>query len=173
VRIAPGDTAVTPLDFVSYPWSHSLAMSVAWAAAIGLLSLAWPGDRNRGAVLALCFLSHWVLDALTHRPDLPLAPGSEVRVGLGLWRSVPATVIVETLMYIAGVGIYLASTRARDAVGRWGLAALVLVLPVIYAANVAGPPPPSVRAIEWAGIAGTVLFWSWAAWVDRHREAVA
>jgi membrane-bound metal-dependent hydrolase YbcI (DUF457 family) len=177
VRIAPGDTAVTPLDFVSYPWSHSLAMAGLWAAVIGLLALVWPdaaGERKRrGIVLAICFASHWALDALTHRPDLPLLPGGSARVGLGLWRSVPATVVVEVLMYAAGLAVYLGATRACDRAGRWGLAALALVLPLVYVGTIAGPPPPSVGAIAAVMIVGIGLFWVWAAWVDRHREAVS
>jgi hypothetical protein len=183
VRIAPGDTAVTPLEFVSYPWSHSLAMTGLWAALIGLLALLWPDGADagagsgakarRGIVLALCFASHWALDALTHRPDLPLVPGGSARVGLGLWRSVPATVVVEVLMYAAGLALYLRVTRARDRVGRWGLAALALVPLLIYAGNLAGPPPPSVTAIAAVMIVGVGLFWVWANWVDRHREPVS
>ena len=39
--------------------------------------------------------SHWVLDFLTHRPDLPVVPWGAEELGLGLWNHVAATVAVE------------------------------------------------------------------------------
>src|SRR5678816_2619777 len=93
VQIDPGNTAFTPLDFVSYPYSHSLLLLLVWAAALGLVYRWLSGHNGRSfAVLAALVLSHWVLDVLTHRPDMPLYPGGP-KVGLGLWNSVPATVI--------------------------------------------------------------------------------
>jgi hypothetical protein len=91
VRIDPGNTAFTPLDFVSYPFSHSLLMIVIWGALCGLLY------NNR--ILFGLVISHWILDFLTHRPDMPLYPGGGPKFGLGLWNSVPATLAVEVLMY--------------------------------------------------------------------------
>jgi hypothetical protein len=111
-----------------------------------------------------------VLDYVTHRPDMPLYPGGP-KVGLGLWNSVPGTVAVELALYVAGVWIYWRATRPKDGIGRWASAALALVLLAIYAANLAGPPPPSVAAIWIAGVAGGVLFLAWGWWADRHREA--
>jgi membrane-bound metal-dependent hydrolase YbcI (DUF457 family) len=175
VRIAPGDTAMTPLNFVRYPWSHSLLMVGVWAALAAIGARLAPARDARAAtrralVVAAGVLSHWVLDAATHRPDLPLMPGRSARVGLGLWRSVPATVAVESLMYAAGVAIYFRATRPIDRAGRWLPAGLAAALAAIYAANVLAPPPPSVGAIAWTSIAGGFLFLAWAAWADRHRE---
>jgi len=171
VRIQPGITAFTPLDFVSYPYSHSLLMLLVWGALFGALCAGSTRDRRAGLVISALVVSHWVLDWITHRPDMPLYPGS-AKFGLGLWNSVSATVTVEILMFLAGVWIYARATRARDAVGRRGLSALVGFLLVIYLANAIGPPPPSVTAIEVAGIAGAVVIVLWARWVDRHRSAV-
>src|SRR5438552_173444 len=87
VRIDPGNTAVTPLDFVSYPYSHSLAMLVLWGVVLGLIYRISTGTNGSAvAVLALLVVSHWVLDFLTHRPDMPLYPGGPT-FGLGLWNS--------------------------------------------------------------------------------------
>src|SRR5215813_8438016 len=74
VRIDPGNTLVTPLDFVSYPWSHSLAMLLVWGAAFGWL-VAVGARREAFVVIAALVVSHWVLDYVTHRPDMPLYPG--------------------------------------------------------------------------------------------------
>ncbi|HYV85843.1 MAG TPA: hypothetical protein VFB49_08040 [Patescibacteria group bacterium] len=176
VRIAPGDTAMTPLEFVHYPWSHSLVMVCVWAVVAALLARSAPARDARAAtrralVVAAGVLSHWCLDAATHRPDLPLLPGGTARAGLDLWRSVPATVVVESLMYAVGVAIYLKSTRPLDGRGRWLPAALAVLLAALYAAAILGPPPPSVAAIAWTSIAGGLLFLALAAWADRHRVA--
>jgi hypothetical protein len=172
VRIEPGITAFTPLDFVRYPWTHSLVMGLVWAFFFGALYFLARKNRRGAIVAGAVVLSHWFLDALVHRPDLPLAPGSAVRVGLGLWNSVPATLAVEGLMFALGLFIYLRTTRAKDRIGAIGLGALVVLLLAAYAAAAFGPPPPNVQAVAWAGIAGGSITALLAYWVDRHREVV-
>src|SRR6185436_14420582 len=119
-------------------------------------------------VLAALVVSHWALDAASHRPDMPLAPGDSARIGLGLWNSIPATLVVELTIFGAGVAWYARSTRARDAIGRWALRALVAFLVVVYVASVFGPPPPSVEAVAWSAAAMWLLV-AWGHWIDRHR----
>lgn len=170
VRIDPGNTAVTPLDFEHYPFTHGLVAVVLWSAAFGAAYL-WRTGRRRGAAVAAALVaSHWVLDLLVHRPDLPLA-FSDPKVGLGLWNSLPATLALELAVFGGGLALYLRSTAPRDAVGRWALAGFVALLLAIYAANLLGPPPPSARAVGAAGL-GLWLFVLWAAWIDRHRASV-
>lgn len=171
VRIDPGNTAFTPLDFVHYPWTHSLAAAVGWSLLFGLACLRL--GRREALVLGLLVLSHWVLDAISHRPDLPLWPGSATLVGLELWRSVPLTLIVEGGMFAVGAWLYARSAPARDRTGTWAFRGLIAFLSLAYLGNVFGPPPPSVAAIAVAGIAGFVLFAAWAWWIDRHRGAVS
>ncbi len=122
VRIAPGDTAYTPLAFVHYPWTHSLLMSIAWAIAFGLLYRAAGGERRGAIVVGLLVASHWFLDWATHRPDLQLVPWAPERFGLGLWNSVAATVLVEGAIFAGGVWLYATGTRPRS---RSGSVALV------------------------------------------------
>jgi hypothetical protein len=169
VRIQPGNTPFTPLDFVSYPYSHSLFALVVWGMLFGVVYRAVAGGRNTLWVLAALVISHWVLDWLTHRPDMPLYPGS-AKYGLGLWNSVPATLVIEGLMYVAGLTIYLRATRARDRIGRWGFFSLAATLVVIYLASAFGPPPPTVQALWMTALAGAVLLTLWAWWADRHRD---
>jgi membrane-bound metal-dependent hydrolase YbcI (DUF457 family) len=170
VRIDPGNTAFTPLDFVSYPYSHSLVMLVVWGVVLAALhGRGVSRDRRTFAVLVALVVSHWLLDFVTHRPDMPLYPGSPT-VGFGLWNSVGGTLVVELAMYGAGLWVYLRATRPRDAIGRWALGALAAFLIVVYAANVAGPPPPSVTAIWTVGIAGGAILIAWSWWADRHRD---
>lgn len=169
VRIDPGNTAFTPLDFISYPWSHSLLMLIGWGLLVGGAYRVIAGGRWSVLVLSGLVVSHWVLDWITHRPDMPLYPGG-AKVGLGLWNDVPATMAVETALYLAGVVVYLRATRPRDAAGRWAPISLIATLLLIYAANVLSGPPPSVSAVVAAGLAGFVLLTAWAWWVDYHRE---
>jgi hypothetical protein len=169
VAIAPGATAVTPLDFQHYPVSHSLLAVVGWSVLVGGGFLVWRGARREAIVLALLVISHWLLDALVHRPDLPLAPFGQARVGLGLWNSMAATLLVEMPLFFAGGWLYARATRARDAAGRWGFWGLMAFLLLIHAGNLLGEPPPSVTAIAWVGQAQWLLV-LWAFWLDRHRE---
>jgi len=168
VEIAPGDTAFTPLAFTHYPYSHSLLASVLWAALFAGAYMILRRDRRAALVLAALVVSHWVLDAASHRPDLPLYPGDEARFGLGLWNSVPATLILEGLLFIGGLGVYLASTQARDRSGGAGLWALVGVLLLAYLGAAFGPPPPDAATVAYSGLLGWVIV-AWAYWIDRHR----
>jgi membrane-bound metal-dependent hydrolase YbcI (DUF457 family) len=157
------------LVFEHYPITHSLLAVVAWAILLGGLSWVVRRRGRDALVVAALVLSHWLLDALVHAPDLPIAPGTATRVGLGLWNSPAGTLLVEVPLFIVGVWLYARSTRATDKAGRWGLWSLVAFLLVIHAANMMGPPPPSVATIAWAGHAQWLLvLWAW--WVDRHRE---
>lgn len=169
VRIDPGNTAFTPLDFESYPWTHSLLMVLVWAAAFGLGYRMRTGYGRGAWVVAGLVLSHWVLDWATHRPDLQLAPGVGARTGLGLWNSVPATVIVEGALFAAGLGVYLGATRARNWKGSIGLWAFVAFLVLAYAGNL-GQVPPGPTAIAAVGLLGGLVLVAWAWWFDRNRE---
>jgi membrane-bound metal-dependent hydrolase YbcI (DUF457 family) len=171
VTIEPGITVVTPLNFISYPYSHSLLMLVIWGALLAFVYRKTTGKRDAFFVLAGLVVSHWVLDFVTHRPDMPLYPGS-ARFGLGLWNSFGGTVAVEVTMYAAGVWIYLTATRARDGIGRWALWGLIALLFVSYLGNLVSPPPPSVAAIYTLGLIAGALTLVWAWWIDRHREVV-
>ena len=170
VRIAPGSTAFTPLDFIHYPWTHSLAMGWVWALALAGVYRAFRSDTRGAIVIALVVVSHWFLDALSHRPDMPLAPGSELRVGAGLWNSIPATLAVELAMFALAVAFYLRSSRARDRAGAIGLWTLLGVLLASYFGAAFGPLPPGVEAIAWTGIAGGVMTAAWGYWLERHRQ---
>jgi hypothetical protein len=167
VRIDPGITRVTPLDFVSYPYSHSLAADVGWAALFGIIYGFARKDWRTAGWMAVLVLSHWVLDFVAHRPDLPLFAGGP-KVGLGLWNSLPATLIVEAALFAGGAWIYLRATRARDRLGTVLIGAFIAVLVALYVAAVFGPPPPSPRAVLVAGLGGW-LFVAWGYWIDRHR----
>jgi membrane-bound metal-dependent hydrolase YbcI (DUF457 family) len=171
VRIAPGATAVTPLFFEHYPVSHSLFAVIGWAILVSGVYLFGRKEARGALILALLVISHWLLDALVHRPDLPLFPGSQTLIGLNLWSSLPITLAIEVPLFALGVWLYARVTRPRDATGKWALWALVAFLLATYAANLFGPPPPSVTAIAWAGQLQWLLV-VWGYWIDRHRAPV-
>jgi hypothetical protein len=172
VRISPGITAFTPLDFIYYPWTHSLTMGVVWGFLFALLYVVFRKNIRGAVIVGAVVLSHWFLDALVHRPDLPLVPGGDARIGLGLWNSVAATLAVEGLMFFAALAFYLKGTRARDRIGRIGLWALIALLLAAYGGAAFGPPPPDVATLAWAGIVGGLLTGLMGYWVDRHREVL-
>jgi hypothetical protein len=171
VRIAPGFTRVSPLDFTDYPTSHSLLMATVWAVLFSGIYYALRRSVRSTLVVGAAVISHWVLDFIVHRPDLQLYPGSETRVGLGLWNSWPASITVEVVFFGVGLAMYLSCTRARDNVGRYGFWALVLFLFLGWVSALFAGAPPSVAALAWGGIAMWLTApWGW--WADRHRAII-
>jgi membrane-bound metal-dependent hydrolase YbcI (DUF457 family) len=170
-HLVPGPNPFLILWLDSIPISHSLLTLIAWGVLFAAVYRMRTGYGKGAIVVALAVVSHWVLDVVTHRPDMPLYPGGP-KLGLGLWNSVAGTVIIEVAMFAAGTWIYLRTTRARDAVGRYGLGALLTLLALSYVGSLLGGAPPSMRAIEIGGIIFGWLFVVWAAWGDKHREAI-
>jgi hypothetical protein len=170
VRIDPGNTAFTPLAFDYYPWSHSLSMAVVWAVASGRVAAAVLKHARAGLAIGLTVLSHWLLDFVTHRPDLPLWPGG-TEVGLGLWNSIPLTLALEGALFAGGIALYLRCTLSRDAVGTSSFWALVLLTTGIWVSGPFSAPPPSEGAIAVVGLA-MWLFPLWGWWIERHRRDV-
>lgn len=170
VRINPGNTVVTPLDFYDYPITHSLVGAVLWSCAFGALYYGMRRSTRNALIIGGLVFSHWVLDFVTHRPDLSLGLGGTTFFGLGLWNSLPGTVVVEVGLFAAGVTLYLRTTKAKDKIGSVGFWSLIGLFSLIYVANLVGPPPPDASMIAIAGNASW-LFVLWAYWVDRHRES--
>jgi len=168
VEIAPGITRVTPLDFTDYPISHSLLAVVLWGVLFAGAYYLIRKYRTGAWVCGIAVVSHWLLDLLVHRPDLPLVPGDSVKVGLGLWSSLPVTLVVELGVFAVGIYLYCRTTSASDRKGSIGLWSLVGFLLAIYLGNIFGQPPPNTTALAWVGQAQWLLV-IWAYWVDRHR----
>jgi hypothetical protein len=169
VRVAPGITAVTPLDFASYPYSHSLVSAAGWSVAAALLARRCGWTARAALVAGLAVFSHWLLDFVTHRPDLPLAFGDSAKVGLGLWRSVAGTAAVEGGLFAAACAAYLRATEPTSRGGSVGFAVLVAVLLAVYAGALSGQAPPSATAVA-ASALGQWLFVGAAGWVDARRR---
>ena len=168
VRIAPGNTAFTPLDFYDYPFTHGLMNVIGWSLIAALFYWLVRRSWRDASVVGLAVLSHWVLDFVTHRPDLPLWPGGP-KVGLGLWNSVPGTIVVEVALFVFCLWLYLRATTPIDRTGSISLWALVVFAGVIYAVNITSPPPPNARILGYAALTAW-LFVPWGFWIDRHRR---
>jgi len=171
VRVDPGNTAVTPFDFYYYPFTHSLLGGVFWGILVGLIFYLIRKSIKGSILLAVLVISHWVLDFIAHGPDLPLAPGSDTFLGLGLWNSFYGSLIFELAIFGTGMMIYLFTTRAKDKIGLYAFWGLAVFLLVITFSNYYGPPPSdnpymigAVGILMW-------LFVPWGYWIDRHRVA--
>jgi hypothetical protein len=171
VTVTPGATAANPLTFVSYPWSHSLLTSIVWGAAFAAAYFAARRYAAGAIALGILVVSHCVLDAIVHVPDLPLTPWADARIGLGVWNSLPLSLTIELALFALGAGVYFRATTPRDRAGSWGLAGMILLMLVIYAGAVFGPPPPNASTVAWSDM-GQWLIVALAAWVDRHRRTV-
>jgi hypothetical protein len=165
VRIVPGITAFTPLDFYDYPITHSLIGTLGWAALFAGVWMAVRGRKRAAVLLAGAVLSHWVLDVIAHRPDMPVLPTGPY-LGLGLWNSIPATLVVELTMFAAGLALYVRSGGAgRRRLSFWLFVAFLLVA---YFGASFGPPPPDTRTLAWSALALWILI-PWAWWADQHH----
>jgi len=165
-----GRGAAQYLKALDIPWSHSLLMDIVWAA---LLAAAYYARRRypRGAwVLFATVLSHWLLDFASNR-DMPLAPGVSRHFGLGLWQSIPATLILEGGFWLLAIVLYVGATRARSRAGTYGFWIAAALLTERWYANIAGPPPPNLHAAAIGGFIFFSLVIAWAYWMNRARPA--
>lgn len=169
VRIEAGGAIFPPLVFESYPWSHSLVMVLAWSALAGGVAALRRSDRAAGVLVGAVLLSHWALDLVVHRPDLPLWPGRSPLLGLGLWNAVPVALALEGGLFAGGIVLYARATRPVDRTGTLAFWGLIVLMTAIWTSQPWSPPPPSPTAVAIGGLAGFLLP-IWAGWADRHRR---
>jgi hypothetical protein len=168
VRIVPGLLPASPFDFTSYPVSHSLVAQLGWGVLLGVSYFILRRDGRSALLVGALVPTHWLLDFIAHRPDMPLYPGS-AKYGLGMWNSVPLTILVEYALFAGGIAIYVSATTAKDRTGNLALWPLLGLLAALYPAALFGPPPPSVQVLAESALA-IWLTVPWAAWADRHRQ---
>lgn len=171
VEIDPGNTAFTPLNFVYYPFTHSFIGVLIWGLLLGLGYYLFKKQLKTALLLGSLVVSHWLLDLIVHRPDLPLLPWSDMKVGMGLWNSILFSVIVEGLIFLGGIFLYTRTTRAMNKKGSIGMYGLLLFLVIIYVMNIFSPPPESAQAIGVVGLFQWLLV-AWAYWIDRNRTII-
>ena len=170
-RFRPVSGVATNRMLGEIPYSHSLLMDALWAASLGGVDFTCGAGARRAAPLLLfgAVLSHWVLDVISHRPDMALAPGVKPLLGLGLWNSLPATVMLEGGVWLAAIILYVRATKSKNWLG------LARILVGDRAAD---------RLLAWkhhrrhrpqsrrAGVNGLVFFSlmiAWAYWMNRAR----
>jgi len=170
VAIEPGNTAFTPLNFISYPFSHSFLAVAVWGFLFGTAYYIFRHDIKSSLLLGLLVLSHWFLDLFTHRPDLQVFPWSDWKVGLGLWYSIPFTIIIEGAIFAAGIYLFLKAHKDRDP--KFGIRfwSLIIFLSFTYIMNIIGPPPPTDQELAYAGLA-MWIFVLWGYWIDKKPKS--
>jgi len=171
VRIVPGITASNPLDLYYMPYTHSLVAALLWslAAYVVYRAIRAFGASHRAALLvALAVFSHWVLDLVVHRPDLPLYDNA-AKVGLGLWNYPAPAFLLEVAALFGGMLLCLRCTTATTRVGRFGMPLFGVVMLAVQAFVFFGPPPSSDRAAAMTAIGSYLLFAAVAGWLERQR----
>jgi hypothetical protein len=168
VQIQHGATPFLDPVFTAYPYSHSLLTQCVLGVLLAALYFGMSRNARGALIVGLLVPSHWFLDWLVHVPDLPLLPRDVDKHGLGIWRSLPLTLVCEFALFGAGLAIYLAITRALDRVGLWALASFVALLVLMYVATIFSGPPPSPGVLAWSALALWLLP-LWLHWADRHR----
>jgi len=169
VEIHPGLMVANSLDLIYIPFSHSLLMDAVWGALFAVIYYQWRRDSRGAWILFAAVLSHWILDVATHRPDMPLSPGLDMRFGLGLWNSRASTFIVEGGLWFGCVLLYVAGTRAKTRGGVYGFWTMIVLLTLLWVISLRGDPPPSLASLA---ITNTIFFavvLAWAQWMNRSR----
>jgi hypothetical protein len=173
VAIVPGYTKSNALEFLHFPYTHSLLAGIFWGVAFGLIYWFLKRDRQGALLVGLCVLSHWFLDLLVHTPDLPLSPFQDAKYGFGLWNHVAMSLTIETILFLAGVYIYAGFTKAKTSAGKWGLWSFAIFLILFNISNAFGPPPPaSTIALFVTLVTLMVIIVGLAYWIDSKRVII-
>jgi hypothetical protein len=165
-------TAVTPFDFIHYPYSHSLLMTVVYSTLMFFICTKIFKSKKVGLTLALLVASHWVLDVISHRPDMPLAFG-DIKVGLGLWHSKLATLFIESLLFAGGAYLYWKARPDLSERKKNMFFVLLGFLYTMYLINLFGPKPSidtPAAGIAVPALAMWLLVW-WGWWIDDKGQS--
>jgi hypothetical protein len=166
VQIDVGNTKLTPLAFTFYPYSHSLLTSIIWGLLFGLIYFFITQNRKGSFLLFVLVVSHWILDLMTHIPDLPLSPFGNLKAGFGLWNYPMIETIFEIGLFITGTILYFKFVKPERKIAFW---ALIVFLLIIHLMNIFGPPPPTVNAIAWSGnLMWLFVLWAW--WIEKIKQ---
>lgn len=162
-QIEEGITKLTPLNFTHYPYSHSLLMSVIWGALLAFIYYLASKNKQGAILLGTLVISHWVLDFLTHRPDLLLTPWGTTKVGMGLWNYPIIESVIEFGLFLSGAFLYFKAAQPKRKAAFWSLMVFFIV---VHTMNLLGPPPPSVEAVAWsANLLWLMVIWAW--WIEK------
>ena len=166
VRIAPGFTATNPLDLYYMPYTHSLIAALLWSAAAAGMYHLIPRAQVRASILVgVAVFSHWVLDFIVHRPDLPLYDNT-AKVGLGLWNYPAWAFGLEAALLLGAVAAYL----QKQPTHRAALVTFSVVMLGAQAYVFFGPPPTSPAAAASTALAAYVIF-AFVIWFIADRRS--
>jgi hypothetical protein len=169
VRIIPGITATNPLDLYYMPYTHSLVGAFFWSAVAFVgYKLARRNTGYAALLVAAAVLSHWALDLIVHRPDLPLYDDT-LKMGFGVWNYPAVAFGLEAIILIAGILIYLSSSKPRSVVGKYGIPAFAILLLVLQSVVFFGAPPTSPTAAALTALLSYVVLAAIAFWLERKR----
>lgn len=169
IELKAGRGAANYFEAHNIAWSHSLLTIAVWALLFAGAYLLWRRNMTSAALLFIVVVSHWLLDVVAHRPDMPVAPGVETVFGLGLWANIPATIIVEGGLWVLGIILYLRTTRPKRRLANYVFFGVVVLLTLIWYNNIAGPPPPNARTVSVFSFMYFSSVVAWAYWMDRLR----
>jgi len=150
--------------------SHSLAMGTLWAAILAAIFIVFLRRQIRAtAIVFAVVFSHWFLDFVSHKPDMPLAPGIHTYLGLGLWNSIPATLLLEGSFWLCALIVYARSSKPRKRTAAYFYWLPAAVLTLLWYNNLAGPPPPDPHTAPAVALSLFLLTVLWAYWINAAR----
>jgi membrane-bound metal-dependent hydrolase YbcI (DUF457 family) len=167
-HVGPETGSAIPIVLEDVRYTHSLIACLAWSTLASAAWWWWRRDRWGALVIGALVASHWLLDFVSHVPEMPLS-ASGPYVGLGLWRSRGWSFAVEIGMLWIGLALYARSTSAMDRIGSIGLVALSAVLTSLVVGAFFAPSPPSIAPIAMTSVALPLVLLL-LGWVDLHRR---
>ena len=171
IEFGTGSGAAQYLHAVDIGYSHSLLMGIVWAGMLAGAYYALRHNTRAATVLVAGVLSHWVLDVISHPPDMPLHPGVNTAwFGFGLWSSIPATLAIEGGFWIAALIVYARMPARRTWLSWIILSAGAILLTLAWIGNISGPPPPNPRVAPLSSLIFFALVVAWGYWLNRLRK---
>jgi hypothetical protein len=171
IAIPPNFASTHQPEFV-FPYSHGLLASIAWSALASAAFFIWYPQLKKGrsrtaALVGTAVFSHWPLDALVHVPELPLAGASSMKVGLGLWQSMPVALVAEALILVVGLCLFMPGASLLRIKKFWLTVLSLLILGFTVAGMTVAPPPPSVIAMAASSLVTIIVVCALAGWLGR------
>ncbi len=172
MNIVENFTQSTHFQLEYMPYTHSLVGSLFWAGvAYALFRWLIVKKNSVAIVVALAVFSHWLFDLVVHTPDLPLWSDTSLKLGFGLWNNDIATYALEAILLVSALWLYLRSTSATSAVGRYGMSVFVVFLLLVNVVNIFGPlQGDSKLVLAISALTSYFLFAAVAFWLDRKRS---
>lgn len=172
LNIVENFTQSTHFELEYMPYTHSLAGFLIWSGlAYALFRWVFVKSHSVAIVVALAVMSHWVLDVIVHTPDMPLLSDSSLKLGFGLWNNAVGTYFLEAVLLLAGLWLYLRTTKATTSTGKYGIGIFILLLLLVNIVNIFGPlQGDSKLGLAVSALASYLLFAAVAFWLDSKRS---